>query len=72
MTSHCPLIFAKKWNSLQSNQTTARQTKADNIAGKMTMASLDAEMLATESPPSIDSKLYVLSTRWRPGKVSRG
>jgi peptidoglycan hydrolase-like protein with peptidoglycan-binding domain len=67
-TAAAVLAYKQKRNIIN----TARQTKADNIVGKMTMASLDAEMLATESPPSNDSKLYVLSTRWRQGKVSNG
>lgn len=67
-TAAAVLAYKQKRNIIN----TARQTKADNIVGKMTMASLDAEMLANESPPSNGSKLYILSTRWRPGKVSRG
>jgi peptidoglycan hydrolase-like protein with peptidoglycan-binding domain len=67
-TAAAVLAYKQKRNIIN----TARQTKADNIVGTMTMASLDAEMLATESPPSNDSKLYVLSTRWRPGRVSNG
>jgi peptidoglycan hydrolase-like protein with peptidoglycan-binding domain len=67
-TAAAVLAYKQKRNIIN----TARQTKADNIVGTMTMASLDAEMLATETPPSIDSKLYVLSTRWRPAKVSNG
>ena len=36
----------------------SRQTKADNIVGIMTMAALDAEMLASESAPPISSARF--------------
>src|SRR5258708_18754749 len=50
---------------------TAYQTKADNIVGKMTIASLDNEMLAKEAPPN-GGLIYVLSIHWRPFKVWPG
>jgi peptidoglycan hydrolase-like protein with peptidoglycan-binding domain len=66
-TAAAVLAYKQKRNIIN----TARQTNADNIVGKMTMASLDAEMLASESPPD-DGIFYVQSTRWRQSKVWPG
>ncbi len=66
-TAAAVLAYKQKRNIIN----TAYQTKADNIVGKMTILSLDSDMLASEPPPD-DMTLYVLSTRWRQSKVSRG
>lgn len=67
-TAAAVLAYKQKRNIINR----AYQAKADNIVGKMTIASLDAELLAGESPPPSDMTFYIQSTRWRPLKVSRG
>ena len=66
-TAAAVLAYKQKRNIIN----TAYQTQADNIVGKMTIARLDGEMLATESRPD-DVILYVPSMRWRRSKVWRG
>lgn len=67
-TAAAVLAFKQKRNIVNP----AYQTQADNIVGKMTMASLDNELLAKEKSPTGEVVIYIQSMRWRPHKVWRG
>lgn len=65
-TATAVLAYKKKRNIVNH----AYQTEADNIVGKMTMASLDAEMAEREGPTE-EARIFVTAFRWRPFKKTR-
>ena len=65
-TAAAVLAYKRARNIINS----AYQTQADDIVGKMTIASLDRDMLAKEDQgPHI---LFVATALWRPFKLHRG
>jgi peptidoglycan hydrolase-like protein with peptidoglycan-binding domain len=65
-TATAVLAYKKKRNIIN----TSYQTEADNIVGKMTMASLDAEMFEREGTNE-EARIFVTAFRWRPFKPAR-
>ena len=61
------LAYKRKRNIINR----AYQTQVDNVVGKMTIASLDAEMLTKESS-STKEVLYTPSMLWRPFRLWQG
>ena len=66
-TAAAVLAYKRKRNIINF----AYQTQADNIVGKMTITSLDQEMLAKEAPVR-DAIIAMPEFLWRPLKSRRG
>jgi hypothetical protein len=66
-TANAVLAYKTKRNIINRSY----QTRADNIVGKMTIASLDTEMVDKEAEPPPDKIRFDPNVLWRPFKPWR-